>query len=68
MFYYSSRNKKLTASSADAILQGIAPDGGLYLPSDFEEAMLQLEDIINMTSCEISTEILSRFFSDFTYI
>ena len=67
MFYYSSRNKNLTASASDAILKGIAPDGGLYLPSDFEEAMLQLEDIINMTSCEISTEILSRFFSDFTY-
>ncbi len=67
MFYYSSRNKNITASSLDAVLRGIAPDGGLYLPSDFEEAKLSLEDIVKMTSCEISSEILSRFFSDFTY-
>lgn len=67
MFYYSSRNKNIIASSLDAVLRGIAPDGGLYLPSDFEEAKLSLEDVVKMTSCEISTEILSRFFSDFTY-
>ena len=67
MLYYSSRNKKLTAASADAILRGIAPDGGLYLPENFDEAKVSLEKIVKMTSNEISMEILSKFFTDFSY-
>lgn len=30
MNYQSTRNAALTASSAEAILNGLAPDGGLY--------------------------------------
>ena len=29
MIYHSTRNEQLTASSTHAVLQGIAPDGGL---------------------------------------
>jgi len=29
MIYHSTRNKQLTASSTHAVLQGIAPDGGV---------------------------------------
>ena len=32
MLYHSSRNDALTASSAEAILRGLAQDGGLYVP------------------------------------
>ena len=31
MNYHSTRNEQLTASSTRAVLQGIAPDGGLYI-------------------------------------
>ena len=31
MQYNSTRNHKKTASPAEAVLRGIAPDGGLYL-------------------------------------
>ena len=31
MRYNSTRNHSLTASPAEAVLRGIAPDGGLYL-------------------------------------
>ena len=33
MLYHSTRNKELTADSAQAVLNGLAPDGGLYVPS-----------------------------------
>ena len=33
MLYHSTRNPSLTASSAQAVLEGLAPDGGLYMPS-----------------------------------
>ncbi|MBQ9746199.1 MAG: threonine synthase, partial [Clostridia bacterium] len=67
MMYYSSRNKGIKATSAEAVLMGIAPDGGLFLPESFEGAKICLEETLKMTSNEISAEILSRFFTDFSY-
>ena len=32
MLYHSTRNRSLTANSAEAVLEGLAPDGGLYMP------------------------------------
>ena len=37
MQYQSTRDKNLKASSAQAILNGLAPDGGLYTMSSFDE-------------------------------
>ncbi len=34
MKYYSTNNKTLTASLKDAVLQGLAPDNGLYMPEN----------------------------------
>lgn len=31
MIYHSTRDEKLTAAPARAVLEGIAPDGGLYV-------------------------------------
>ena len=33
MLYHSTRNKNHTADSAQAVLNGLAPDGGLYVPA-----------------------------------
>ena len=66
MIYHSTRNKDVTASPADAVLMGIAPDGGLFLPESFESAGIDVSKILTMTSNEISAEILSRFFTDFS--
>ena len=33
MLYHSTRNQNLTADSAQAVLEGLAPDGGLYMPA-----------------------------------
>jgi len=67
MIYYSTRNKTVKATSAEAVLQGLAPDGGLFMPESFEKAKIDLKKILEMTSWEISTEILSKFFTDFSY-
>ena len=36
MKYQSTRNDRLTATSTEAVLQGLAPDGGLYIRSSLE--------------------------------
>ncbi|WP_290123667.1 hypothetical protein [Paucilactobacillus hokkaidonensis] len=41
MEYRSTRgNKKQTLTSAEAVLQGLAPDGGLYVPVNFRSLNL----------------------------
>ena len=32
MLYHSTRNKGFSVDSAQAVLEGLAPDGGLYMP------------------------------------
>lgn len=36
MKYQSTRNDRLTATSTEAVLQGLAPDGGLYIRNSLE--------------------------------
>ncbi len=66
MLYYSTRNKQITASPAEALLRGLAPDGGLFLPDSLAAAKMDLAATLTMTANEISAEILSRFFTDFS--
>ena len=35
MLYHSTRNGSVTVDSAQAVLSGLAPDGGLYVPKEF---------------------------------
>ena len=34
MIYQSTRNNELEVSSAQAIVAGLAPDGGLFIPKE----------------------------------
>ena len=53
MKYQSTRNRRLQATSTEAVLKGIAPDGGLYLPTQIPyidwKALLQ-EDTLTMSA------------------
>ena len=35
MLYHSTRNGSVKVDSAQAVLSGLAPDGGLYVPENF---------------------------------
>lgn len=67
MIYHSTRNTQLQVSSAQAIVKGIAPDGGLFVPS--EKPKISIEDIAGLTNKnyrEKAKGILGLFLSDFT--
>ena len=63
MFYISTRNENIRKNPAEAILEGIAEDGGLYLPESFDYAKFPIEDLTKMTEIEISAKVLSLLFS-----
>ena len=48
MQYQSTRDKNLKASSAQAILNGLAPDGGLYTMPSFDEVKFDYTTVLNM--------------------
>ena len=64
MRYFSTRNFEVRRSAAQAIAEGIAPDGGLYLPEAFVSFPMQA--LSDMTGNEISVAVLSRLFDDFS--
>lgn len=67
MIYHSTRNAQLQVSSAQAIVKGIAPDGGLFVPS--EKPKISIEDIAGLADKnyrEKAKGILGLFLSDFT--
>ncbi len=67
MEYISTRGIAPKVSAATAIKEGIAPDGGLYVPESLPT--LTLGDITVMTDMsynERAVRILSRFLTDFT--
>ena len=57
MRYHSTRNEKLSVDSARAVLEGLAPDGGLYMPEAIPT--FDWESCLKGTAQEMSTMILS---------
>lgn len=67
MDYVSTRNKNNRVSAAKAIATGIAPDGGLYCPTEIPK--LTEEDILALCKKDYrgrSADVLGRFLTDFT--
>ncbi|MGN1031610.1 MAG: threonine synthase [Butyricicoccaceae bacterium] len=67
MDYVSTRNKQDRVSAAKAIATGIAPDGGLYCPTEIPK--LTEADLLALCKKDYrgrSADILGRFLTDFT--
>ena len=54
----------MTASKA--ILQGLAEDGGLFVPTEIPKLDVPVEKLAQMTYQETAYEVMSRFLTDFT--
>lgn len=65
--YRSTRDASANSiSSSQAVLQGISPDGGLFVPVDFPKLDLDLSQLPSLPYQELAYKILQPFFSDFT--
>ena len=60
MFLHSTRNPEHRVSLSDAIAQGIAPDGGLYVPDELPK--FSPEDFAGLTELsEVAVKLISPF-------
>lgn len=67
MNYQSTRNAALTASSAEAILNGLAPDGGLYAMPALSGLDFDWKRCLTLSTQGMATEILCALLPDFTH-
>ena len=57
----STRNQNETTEALQAVLRGIAPDGGLYVPSSFP-ALPEISSLLPLSYAELCAKVLSMFF------
>jgi len=65
MLYRSTRNHAETAASTQAVLSGIAPGGGLYMPADLNAGAFPWQELLPLSTVEMSRRILQHFLPDF---
>ena len=65
MNYLSTRNKSLNLNFKDIFLRGLAPDGGLFLPSEIRYYnKSELKNLSKLSYSDLAVEILYNFCSD----
>ena len=64
--YVSTRNKNERVTASEAILQGLAKDGGLYVPTEIPKLEASLADLSDMTYQQVAYEVMKLFLTDFT--
>ena len=65
MIYQSTRDHRLAASSTRAVLDGIAPDGGLYILDDLASLDFDWRGVLEKDTMEMSARILSALLPEF---
>ena len=68
MRYISTRNAARSVTGSEAILMGISPEGGLFVPESFPQVTFaDVEKMGEMTYAERSAFVMSKYLDEFTY-
>ncbi|WP_346698161.1 threonine synthase [Catenibacillus scindens] len=63
---YKSTRGGAQVTASQAILKGLADDGGLYVPSSIPALDVSVEELSNMTYQEVAYEVMKLYLTDFT--
>ena len=66
MFYKSTRDDSVKVTASQAILKGLAPDGGLFVPESIPSFDKSLEELSKMSYKEVAYEVMKLMLDDFT--
>ncbi len=64
--YKSTRSNGETVTASQAILKGLAEDGGLFVPTAIPGLGVSLEEISKMDYQETAYQVMKQFLTDFT--
>ncbi len=62
MIYHSTRSQQNTADSAQAVLNGLAPDGGLYVPAKLPQ--VDVDACLSESTMEMAARIIGAMLPD----
>lgn len=65
MFYKSTRGEGKNVKASEAIIRGIAEDGGLYVPEELPKIDKSFKELENMDYKELAFYIMKKYFDDF---
>ena len=66
LMYKSTRSTEETVTASQAILKGLADDGGLFMPVQIPKLDVTLEELKDMTYQETAYVVMKQFLTDFT--
>ena len=64
--YIGTRNRNYRLKASEAILKGICPDGGLFIPEEMPVMERSIDELSKMNYRDLAYEVMSLFFTDFT--
>ena len=66
ILYKSTRGTGETLKASEAILKGLADDGGLFVPTEIPKLEVTIDELSKMTYQQVAYEVMKLFFTDFT--
>ena len=66
LMYNSTRNKQETVTASQAILKGLANDGGLFVPDSIPALDKDIAELADMSYQEVAYEVMKLYITDFT--
>lgn len=66
LLYKSTRDAQKTVTASEAILKGLAEDGGLYVPESIPKLDVTMDNLKDMTYQETAYAVMKEFLTDFT--
>ena len=64
--YVSTRDAGERVTASEAILKGLANDGGLFVPTEIPALDIPMDELAKMSYQETAYEVIRRFLTDFT--
>ena len=66
LLYKSTRGAEKEVTASQAILKGLADDGGLYMPVSIPKLDVSLNELKDLTYQETAYVVMKQFLTDFT--
>lgn len=66
LMYSSTRNENEKVTASQAVLKGLADDGGLFVPEELPRLDVDMEKLSHMSYQETAYEVMKLFLTDFT--
>ena len=66
LLYNSTRNSDIAVTASEAILKGLAADGGLFVPEQIPKLDVTMDQLKGMSYQETAYAVMKQFLTDFT--